>query len=581
MKTARKLGSTLELLARLSMPLASAACIVAPLATVATASVLLAGCADENDPQTWVKRLDDPAQRPAAIKRLSTFFEDTMTKANNDRNSPEVQSLIDKAAEPLTKVYTGVTLDEKTRRELIKLIADMRDPRTAPALAKAFNEYEPGKNDEDVKYASQSVTGMANAGKKLDQNLVDALWNTFSKFQVSKAKSINLVKDLHDAVLTVDDPSYGPKAVALLAAPVDPKNPDSVRDQLQFWQMTAIQVIGEEKFTGGIKPVVNVMITPEKQDLRATANAALMKMPKEAEPVLLAAFTGSDPDLARTAAAWGPDKTHLAILADSISWLSRPAGRDAILTALAQADNDANRTIMAQSLIRFHPDQKLTTAFLDAYKKIAPGTRVELLGKLFARPALAQASSHLYDASLTDWLLKETNAAKDADERAAMQVFALEAAVKLMTPKEQKAVGDAVTKYWAPKEQEIFKQAAAALDKCQMDNACYLALLDEPIPSSPPTANMRAVKAAWMLAMFGDIATRDALVVKIDKVKDGGARLAVVEAIDQLSPQGDIASADKLDKIVEADKASGNAALLAADDALVKVALRLRSRATP
>ena len=29
-------------------------------------------CADENDPKTWAKRLDDPAQRVPAIKRLGS-----------------------------------------------------------------------------------------------------------------------------------------------------------------------------------------------------------------------------------------------------------------------------------------------------------------------------------------------------------------------------------------------------------------------------------------------------------------------------------------------------------------------------
>jgi len=38
-------------------------------------------CEDESDPATWVKRLNDPAQKSAAVKRLSEFFEDAMTKA--------------------------------------------------------------------------------------------------------------------------------------------------------------------------------------------------------------------------------------------------------------------------------------------------------------------------------------------------------------------------------------------------------------------------------------------------------------------------------------------------------------------
>jgi hypothetical protein len=112
-----------------------------------------------------------------------------------------------------------------------------------------------------------------------------------------------------------------------------------------------------------------------------------------------------------------------------------------------------------------------------------------------------------------------------------------------------------------------------------------VSLLDEPIPSSPPTANWKAIKATWMaVAYTSDAAqagTRGELLKRMDKVKDAGARLAVVEAIDELAPKGDTATADTLDKLVAADSKSGDRNLLVADDAVVKVALRLRARAAP
>lgn len=79
----------------------SAALLV--LALTVSSSALVAGCADENDPKTWVSRLDDAAKRPAAVKRLGQFFEDTMTKANGDRNDASVKALLDTIAEPANK----------------------------------------------------------------------------------------------------------------------------------------------------------------------------------------------------------------------------------------------------------------------------------------------------------------------------------------------------------------------------------------------------------------------------------------------------------------------------------------------
>jgi hypothetical protein len=93
---------------------------------------------------------------------------------------------------------------------------------------------------------------------------------------------------------------------------------------------------------------------------------------------------------------------------------------------------------------------------------------------------------------------------------------------------------------------------------------------------------MRAVKAAWMAVIYGENnadATRAELLKRIEKVKDPSARLAVVEAIDELAPRGDVKAADTLDKIVASDTKSGDKSVLMADDSVVKIALRLRARA--
>jgi len=583
MKTARTLRLVAQL--RLKALAASAASaratvLVSCLAPLA-AGALLCACADENDPQTWVKRLDDPAQRPAAIKRLSQFFDDATTKANKNLDDPQVKQVVDAIVEPMSKVYTTVALDEKTRKDLIKILADMRDPRAAPAIAKAFNDYEAGKNDEDVKYAAQAVVNMAKQGKMTDQGVIDALWNCFSKFQASKTKSINLVTDLHDAVLAVKSPSYGPKATEKLAAGVDPKIPDQARDQIQFWQLTSIQVLSDLKYTQAVHALVTVIVNPSKRDLRSTTNAALMRMPKEAEPVLIAALKGTDPEFAKYAAMYD-DKSYVAVVADSLSWLSRPAGKAAILEALAAEDHDQNRTILAQSLVHYPPDATTVKAFLDAYAKIPPTAAIALLNGANAHGQLTQASAQFYQPNLTDWLVKEITTAKGeaADE---MQLFALDAAIKLMQAAQLNAVRDQVNKEGTELEKSKYKLASQVVQKCSADVNCYVKVLDDPIPSSPPTAAETAVKAAWMAAEYGvgNGGVRSQLVDKVDKVKQPGARLALAEAIDFLSPQGDPASADKLDKIVDADRATGDKNLLMGDDVVVKVAQRLRARALP
>jgi hypothetical protein len=551
----------------------------APLVTftVGAASTLLVGCDDENEPKTWVKRLDDPAQRAGAIKRLTQFFEDDMTKANKNRDDATVKALLDDIVDPMAKAYVAGNLDEKTRKELMKFLADTRDPRTAPALAKAFNEYEPGKNEDDVKYAAVAVKGLVDAKKLTDQNVKDALWNCFSKFQVSKTKMFELVKALHDAVVAVSDPSYGPKAVEKLTPPVDPKNVDNVRDQLQFWQLTSVQVLGELRYVPAVKPLVVVLLTPTKKDLQATVNSALLRIGKDSDAALIAALSGTDPDYAKSEALWD-QKAWVAVVGDELATISRPEGRDAVLAALAAADNDTNRTVLAQSLVKFPSDPRLIPAFLATYKQLAPNTSIDMMGGANAHGILAQASAMFFDPTLTEWLVKEIASAK-GDEADAMQLLALESAIKLMTPAQKASVGASVAKEGTPREKDMFARAGALLDKCASDPSCYLTALDQPVPSTPATASMTSAKASWMAVIYAKDSTQKDLMSKVDKIKGASTRYDIVTAIDRLTPKGDAAMAAQLDAIVAADTASGNKELLMADDVVAKVAMRLRARA--
>ena len=551
---------------------------VALIAPVLVTSAAVVGCADENDPKTWAKRLDDQAQRAPAIKRLESFYNDAMSAAStpNKQDDEKVKAILDASVEPLTKTYITGGLDEKTRKDLIKLLGDMGDLRAAPAYAKAFKDFEPGKNDDDVKYASQGTTRLAQKGPIADQGLIDALWECFAKFQPSKnTKSINLVKDLQNAVMVVKDKSYGAKAVEKLAAPVsDPKDPAQGMDQIQFWQLTAARLIGELKFTPGVKPLVKVLMTPTKADLIFPVRLALTRMPKEAEPVLIAALKGTDPELAALAEKY-PEKAYIPRVAEPLAYISRPAGRDAILEALEKADNDSNRTVLATELTHFPSEAKVVKAYLEAYNKVPANAAIALLGGGNGHAIIAQAAENFFDPSLTEWLIKETAAAK-GEAADAMPPAALRAAIKLMTTTSSKAVGDAVNKIPGQAvEKDMYKAASAVVDKCKQDAACYVSVLDAPVPSTPPTAKMGHVKAAWMAAIYGNAQTKADLLGKVDKVKDSSVRLAMVEAIDHLAPQGDAATADKLEAIVEADKKAG---VNYANDEVYKIALKLRSR---
>src|SRR5260370_14526089 len=265
-----------------------------------------------------------------------------MTRASNNASSTEVKQLLDTIIDPLSKQYTAGGLDDKTRTDLAKFLAETHDPRTQAALAKALKDFEMGKTDDEVRVSCESINAMAKAGVKLEQTLIDELWSVFAKFQLSKTTSQRPYQAMHDAIINVHDPSYGDKAIEKLKAPVR-EGVDSQKDQLMWWQLTSVQVIKELRYTKAVKPLIVTLLTPTKTaTLGATIQFALLMMAKAAEPELIKALTGQDPDYA-AAAAIAPafeDKANIGVIAEVLAQLGRAAGRDAILQALPSADTD-------------------------------------------------------------------------------------------------------------------------------------------------------------------------------------------------------------------------------------------------
>ncbi|HLK35720.1 MAG TPA: hypothetical protein VKU41_03135 [Polyangiaceae bacterium] len=572
MKTMRRLCCTLRLLS-------AAAGVAAPC--LLGAAVI--ACEDDNDPKTWVKRLDDPAQRANAIKRLTQFYEDDMTRASNDASAPEVKELLAVIVDPLAKQYTGGGLDDKTRVDLMKFLAETHDPRTQPAIAKALKDFEMGKTDDEVRVACESVNAMAKSGVKLEQTVIDELWNVFSKFQLSKTNSERLYKAIHEAIVNVHDASYGDKAIEKLKGTVIPDSVDSQKDQLMWWQLTSVQVLRELKYTKAVKPLIITLLTPTKTaTLGATIQFVLLKMGKDSEVELIKALNGEDPDYVKAGEGF-EDKAAVGVVAEVLAQIGRAPGRDAMLARLPNAETDTVRTELAQALVQMPPDPRVEPAFLAAYNKLTWDSSDKLVS-IKPRAALAQQSANFYDPKLLDWLLKEMKKAPDFQSK----MLQIEPAVKIMTVERVKDVADAMAKLKkeTPADifnlsQQMFDNASSALNTCKADTNCYIGLLDQPIPTNSPTANYKAIKATWMAVIFGSAnaaATRAELLKHLDKVKNTGARIAMCEAIDELAPQGDPAAADALDKIIESDAKSGEAELIASDNTVAQVAWRLRVR---
>jgi hypothetical protein len=455
--------------------------------------------------------------------------------------------------------------------------ADTEKPRTDPmlvapaALAKTLGECAPGANEAAMKDAADAVQAQARAQKLSDQSVKDALWGCYEKFQASKAKLPALATSLREAILAVNDPGYGPKALAKLTAAADTGNADDA----QFWQLTAVQIVGQQKLADAAKPLVLILLSPAKKDLRAAATTSLLAIARDAEPLLLTAMKGSEKDFA-AAEAGDTHKEYVAVVGEAMASISRPACREAVLAALAAADNDTNRTVLTASLTRFPTTSALLQAFVANYKKIPASTSVAFLHGADAHATLVRVAPDFFEASLVDWLVNDVVSANDPG---ATPSLALQAATKLMLPSQKAAVQAAVDKAGSAADKEVFQRAGATLDKCAMDPTCYVNELDQPIASKTPAAAAGAEKAAWMAAYYGNKATLTQLAGKVDKLTAPAVRRAAVAAIDHLAPRGDVDVASQLEKIAIADQSSTDKDLLAADVEVAKVAARLRARA--
>ena len=552
------------------------------------AGLVVTGCADENDPRTWVKRLDDPKDRVSAIKRLQSFYDDAYSNSGRDAGAEAVKAVLDVIVQPMTTTYVSADLDEKTRKELMHSLAGMHDARTAPAFAKALGACEASKGSDEARDAAQATKDMANAGTAVDPTVADGLWTCFTKMQASKPSTASTLTAVHDAIRVVKSPSYGPKAVALLAVPVDPKNPDGAADQLRAWQLTAVQVIGDLKYAPGARSLVTVILTPEKRPLWPAAEAALVAIPKESETLLITALNGTDPAFAAAAKGFGSDKTQVAIAADALGQISRPAGRDALYAAVPAIDNDENRRAVATTLVKFPKDGKGWGLFKGLYDKLPDDPE-----RMQAKGSLAQAASQFYDPAVTDWAVKEANSAK-GDSASILQIPALDTAIKLMSAAQENEVKSALDpvvaflsksgsqdeQAGAKMEKALYDAAVPLLAKCTTDAMCFARTLDAPISSAAGAAAgpIKAIYEAVINAGSNGAAIEKVLLGRVAAVQQPAVRIALVEAIDKLAPMGDAAAADMLDKMIVADRAGGDPKVLASDDTVAKVAARLRAR---
>jgi HEAT repeat protein len=555
------------------------------------------GCADENAPATHVKKLSDPAQRPAAVTRLIQFFEDAMTRDNKDRNGPNVKPLLDQIVEPMTQICVNGDLDERTHSKLIKFLSDARDPRSEPCLVKALKDYKPDSTEEDVRWTVRAVGAM-----KL-KTAAGPLMEVFKKLKASKPKADAIYRDVADAMKEIADPAWESDLIALINRPInDPKDMATKKDEL-VWQITAAQILGMLKSEKAIVPLLKIVLSPMKADAALTAILALVKIGKPSIPPTVELLRGDNKDLIEYSkvetlkASGGGDKpspeaqkaaatAYISTAALVLATIGREESVAPMLAAIEKAE-DIPRAIIARELAKVPKSPDVLKAFQTAYEK-TPVT-LSIPPGLGAREALLEASGMFFDASLTPWIVKTALEAKGEEgDLQPVREASLQAAIKLMTADQvaevdklynMKATGaDGKPSTLGKGFEKEYKLAKDMVTACGDKVDCYLGKLGEPASHAKET-QFQGIKAAYMIGIYGTPEVRQKLIDMMPKITNAAVRFVTVTVIDMLSPKGDPDIAAKLQAIVDDAEMKKDAEKMAGNAPFKTVIYRLAARA--
>lgn len=561
--------------------------------TLTTGAIM--GCADENAPETHVKKLSDPATRPGAVTRLIQFFEDAMTRDKGDRNGATVKPLLDQIVEPMTQTCVSGDLDERTHAKLVKFLSDARDQRAEPCLLKVLKDYKPDATEDDVRAACRAVTAMKL--KSASAPLIDV----FKKLKASKPKAGNIYRDVSDAMVAIADPAWESDLIALLGHPInDPKDMATLKDEL-VWQITSAQVLGLLKSEKAVKPLLKVLLSPLKADAGTTAILALVKIGKPAIGPTIALLKGEDKDLvdyskiealkgagdkpsdeAKKAAANAYVSTAALVLAT----IGRSETAVPLLEALDKAE-DIPRAIIARELSKVPKTPDVLKAFQAAYEK-TPVT-LSIPPGMGAREALLEASGMFFDASIVPWIVKTAMDAKGEDgDLEPVRGISLQTALKLMTADQvadvdklynMKSTGpDGKPSTLGKGFEKEYKLAKEMVTACGDKIDCYLGKLGEPASQAKET-QFQGIKAAYMVGVYGKEDVRGKLLDMMPKITNAAVRYVTVTLIDDLSPKGDPEIANKLQAIVDEAEAKKDSEKIAANAPFKTVIYRLQARA--
>jgi hypothetical protein len=397
-----------------------------------------------------------------------------------------------------------------------------------------------------------------------------------------KAQIEGFSSSLQRAVVGLADKSREKELIALLAEPVDPRGDfKRWRDQ-RYWQVTAAKVLGRLRSEAAVEPLMKVLLSPMKGDIRPAALEALVRIGPPVVAVAEAVLRGEHEELV----TYAREQHRLAVARDVgdvgdrsadpvrtsqaailLALLGRKQSSEELLHALDELDLEGKGTLAMEL-----GDLPSSPALLEAFEKTYEGLPldVQLSPERHGVAALLHAAPTLFAAELVPWMVEATVGLQGDDtELAPFREEALVSAMMLFGPDQLGDVDRLAALITPEKWEKDYRAAKELVASCQKKAPCYLEALAK--SGHKADAGFAARKAATMVGLYASADDVDAIVERLAALRDSEVRRMLALALAKLRPDGDAALADRLDAALDET---------ALADPVVNMAVaRLRARA--
>ncbi len=511
--------------------------------------VATVGChADDNDAKGQAGELADPVRREHAIGRLWSIFSERLVAAKGNHQDPSIKQFADDTYADLVKTYIDHPEDSQNGLKILQLMAEMRDPRTLPALLKALQWQAEVTEDHAVTAANTLAAIDIPADKRGE--VIDKICAALKRVQGARGVDNRMRKGFIEVLGKLRDKRATPTLVEIALRQDESQN--FLFNKLAAQQLT--KIADPAAVDSLVKALY--MFDPKQPMMRMEedAEAALVAIGKPALEPLLKVVRGENKDVGKlvdlSIEAFRRKDQEVAakmnrdtlIAREAVLALGRLGFRDALDTLIkeTEADDPDRRMTAALALVSINREPGDTQRIVDAMTKVYDKSDKQ------ARPQLLVAFRHLYADEAMPLLLKV--AKTHESELPPVQAYGW-LSYALMANKEEAAnLGPILEKEDLIKPQLVdYQVAIKAAEQCDKNVQCWLGKLKD-------KDKVVLRKASTMLARYGrgnDAAVKG--LIELFSNNDLEVRNEALSAVDFIAVKGSAAAVKKIDDLENAE----------------------------